>query len=124
MKSSFKESNSLEKRISESNKILCRYPSHVPVIIDCNEKIGKIEKQKFLVPYDVSASHLLYSVRKQIKTDSSKAIFMFIDNTIVCPTTMMSTIYENYLNNKKEKDGDKFLYVYLQTENTFGTTVY
>ena len=48
---------------------------------------------------------------------------MFIEKTIVCPTTMMSTLYENYLNNKKEQDGDKFLYVYLQTENTFGSSL-
>jgi GABA(A) receptor-associated protein len=118
---SFKELNSLEKRISEANKIISRYPSHIPIIVECDSRIGTLEKQKFLVPYDVSASHLLFSVRKQINTDSSKAIFMFIEKTIVCPTTMMSTLYENYLNNKKEKDGDKFLYIYLQTENTFGT---
>ena len=117
---SYKDTNPLEKRISESNRILTKYPSHIPVLIECSEKLC-LGKQKFLVPGDVSASHLLYSVRKQIKMDSSKAMFMFCDKAIVCPTTLMSEIYQKHMNNKKkEEKGDKFLTIVLTSENTFG----
>ena len=118
--SSYKKKNSLSQRISESNRILVKYPSHVPVIVECDKKIGVLNKQKFLVPNDVSVSHLLISVRKQISLDKSKSIFMFCDNMILCPTVMMSQIYSNFLRNKKDEFEDKFLYINISAENTFG----
>ena len=118
--SSYKKKFSLNQRVSESNRILVKYPSHVPVIVECDKKIGVLNKQKFLVPNDVSVSHLLISVRKQISLDKSQSIFMFCDYMILCPTVMMSQIYSNYLRNKKDEYEDKFLYINISAENTFG----
>ena len=121
--SSYKKKFSLNQRVSESNRILVKYPSHVPVIVECDKKIGVLNKQKFLVPNDVSVSHLLISVRKQISLDKSQSIFMFCDNMILCPTVMMSQIYSNYLRNKKDEYEDKFLYITISAENTFGNII-
>ena len=118
--SSYKKKVQLSQRVSESNRILAKYPSHVPVIVDGDKKIGVLNKQKFLVPGDVSVSHLIISVRKQINLDKSKSIFMFCDNMILCPTVMMSQVYSSYLNNKKDEFEDKFLYITIASENTFG----
>jgi hypothetical protein len=119
---SFKDTYSLSQRISESNRILIKYPAHVPVIIECDEKLGSLAKHKFLVPSDVSASYLLQSIRKQLKTDYHQSIFMFCNNLIICPTSLMAEIYQNYLNANKTDD-DKFLYIKIYTESTFGNTV-
>jgi hypothetical protein len=45
---------------------------------------------------------------------------MFCDNMILCPTVMMSQIYSNFLRNKKDEFEDKFLYINISAENTFG----
>uniref|UniRef100_A0A6C0E541 Autophagy-related protein n=1 Tax=viral metagenome TaxID=1070528 RepID=A0A6C0E541_9ZZZZ len=120
-KKTFQETHALNERITESNRIRAKYPTHIPVIINCDSKLGSINKQKFLVPSDVSASHLLYSVRKQMSDyKSSQSIFMFCNNAIICPTTLMCEIYNKYLKNKKEQDDDLFLYIDLCSENTFG----
>lgn len=120
-KKKFKETHTLHERITESTRIRSKYPTHIPVIIECDSKLGPINKHKFLVPSDVSASHLLYSVRKQMdEFKSSQSIFMFCNNSIICPTTLMVEIYNNYLKNKKEQDDDLFLYIDLCSENTFG----
>jgi GABA(A) receptor-associated protein len=120
-KKTFKETHTLHERITESNRIRSKYPTHIPVIINCDSNLGEINKQKFLVPSDVTASHLLYSVRKQMDDfKSSQSIFMFCNNGIICPTTLMGNIYDNYLKNRKESDNDLFLYIDLCSENTFG----
>jgi hypothetical protein len=119
----YKDLFSEKDRIAESNRILAKYPTYIPVIIDCSDKIGTLKKQKFLVPSEVSASHLLHSVRRQFETKKSDAVFMFCNDTLICPTTIMGNIYKDYrLKNKITDDGntDKFLYVELHLESVFG----
>ena len=122
-KKKFKDLYTAEERISESNRIIAKYPDYIPVIIDCSEKLGQLKKQKFLVPSEVSASHLLHSVRKQFETKKSDAIFMFCYDTMICPTTMMKTIYADYKTKNKitdKGDTDKFLYIDMNLESVFG----
>jgi GABA(A) receptor-associated protein len=118
MKSSYKEKFDLSHRTSESQRILAKYPSHIPVIVDCDKSIGPLKKAKFLCPREVSVSHLLISVRKQIRIESNKAIFIFCENKLLGGTTMMHDLYDDCLNSRT--DGDRFLYIYVSTENTFG----
>jgi len=119
---SYKNTTSLSQRESESSRILAKYPNVIPVIIESRSKDLILKKNKFLVPYDVSSSHLLYAIRKQLKLDESKAIFMFYDDVLISGTQMMSEIYEKY----KEKNligkkiHDKFFYINISVENTFG----
>jgi len=122
MNSSYKKNNSLEKRKSECSRIRSKHSDRIPVIVDCCKKLEvKLKKQKFLVPSNVSSSHLLYSIRNNMSLDSSLAMFMFIDDNLVCSTKIMSEIYQNYiLKHEKDKDYDGILYVYVTLENTFG----
>lgn len=129
MTKTYKQRHTLSERISESTRILAKHPTHVPVIIDVDEKFGTIKKNKFLVPREVSASHLLISIRNQIKCRKEEAIFMFCEDTLICSTMLMGDLYENYLNKKKQRhDGannseelrDKFFYISVHGENTFG----
>ena len=122
MNSSYKLNNHLEKRKSECNRIRSKHSDRIPVIVDCCKNLeSNLKKQKFLVPSNVSSSHLLYSIRNNMSLDSSLAMFMFIDDNLVCSTKIMSEIYQNYiLKHEKDKDYDGILYVYVTLENTFG----
>jgi hypothetical protein len=114
----YKDSYKLSERIKESNKIVSKYPSHIPVIVDTDKSI-KLKKNKFIVPHDISAAHFLCSIRKQIEdAKASDAIFLFVDKRLICATKMMQEIYEEHL--KDQTDDDKFLYIYVSSENTFG----
>jgi hypothetical protein len=120
----YKDQVALSTRISESDRILSKYIDKIPVIIDCDKELDAIIiKRKFLVPRDVSASYLITLIRSKTKIDSKKAIFIFCNNTLIQGQTMIGEIYDNYIKNLKASknfDGDKFLYLYISCENTFG----
>lgn len=114
----YKTKYSLEERKYQSETILAKYPSYVPVIADCHNSLGVMKKQKFLVPQDVNCSHIIIAIRNQLKLDSSKSLFMFYNDNIICPTDMVNQVYQKCLH--EQNDGDKFFYVYVTSENTFG----
>jgi len=128
MAKSYKERIPLDKRISESDRILAKYPNYVPIIVEIDNKIGEIQKNKFLVPRDVSAGHLMCSIRAQIKCRKDEALFMFQDNTLICSTTIVGQLYDSYIDKLREKSEknsggkafDKFYYIFLKQESTFG----
>ena len=116
--SSYKAKYNLNERIQQSNTILAKYTSYIPIIVECDASIGVLKKQKFLVPQDVSCSHIIIAIRKQLKLDGSKSLFIFYNDTIMCPTAMVGQAYKNYL--LEQSDGDKFFHIYVTSENTFG----
>jgi len=122
MPKSYKDQFTFTERRDESNRILSKYIDRIPIIIECTDKEldNIIKKKKFLVPCDISASYLLHIIRDRAKIDSKKALLMFVDNILITSSSLMIQIYENYLNNKKEELEDKFLYITLSYENTFG----
>ena len=120
---SIQKSLSLNEKVSESTRILAKFPDKIPVIIETeDEDIKKnLRKNKFLVPYDVSASYLLVVVRRQIKISSSTALFMFCNNLLLTSNEMMGKVYEDYkIKNNIGPNSDKFLYIKISKENTFG----
>lgn len=113
----FKEKYSFEKRIDEAARIMEKYPNRIPVIcqkIYTANDIPDIDRVKYLVPNDLSMGQFLYIIRKRIKIEPEKAIYIFINNKIAAGSQIMMDIYEN----NKDKDG--FLYVYYTGESTFG----
>lgn len=109
--------NIVEKRSSESARILQRFKDRLPVICEKveNSDIQEIDKRKYLVPGDLTVGQFVYVIRKRIKLPSEKAIFIFVNDILPPTAALMSTIYEEH----KDKDG--FLYVLYSGENTFGT---
>jgi GABA(A) receptor-associated protein len=122
--SSYRKNNSVETRISECNKILSKYPDKIPVIVESDDKeiSNQLKKFKFLVPGDVSVSHLICKIREQLKLNKSKGIFLFCDNSILSSYQMVQEIYEDYKtrNGLNSRYDDKFLYITVSAENTFG----
>jgi len=117
--SKFKTEHSFEKRRAEAERIRQKYPDRIPVICEKNERsdIATIDKKKYLVPSDLTVGQFVYVIRKRIKLEPEKAIFIFVDEVLPPTAALMSQVYEEY------KDEDDFLYVTYSGENTFGTAV-
>lgn len=112
----FKEEYSLEDRRNESIKIMQKYPSRIPIIVEKNDKCNfqDIDKRKYLVPKDLNMNQFTFIIRKRIKLDSSQAIFLMINNTLCPSNTNIGEVYDDFHNE------DGFLYITYSSENTFG----
>ena len=106
-----------EKRASEAARIRGKYGDRVPVIVERAEKsdIPTLDKKKYLVPADLTVGQFVYVIRKRIKLNAEKAIFIFVNNVLPPTAALMNAIYEEH------KDDDGFLYVTYSGENTFGS---
>ena len=100
-------------RLTEATRIIEKYPDRVPIIVETSENI-KLDRHKYLVPRDLSCGQFLFVLRKRMKLEPSKAVFMFINKEIPPTAEIINHIYEKY------KDTDKFLYIFITEENTFG----
>ena len=103
-------------RLNESKRIMNKYPDRIPVIVNKSNRsnIQDIDKKKYLVPRDMYIGQFTYIIRKNIKLNESKALFVTINNNLVPTNITMSEIY------KKDHNKDGFLYVIYSSENTFG----
>ena len=110
---------SYQKRCEDSTRLCINYPDHVPVIVNCYNNELKIKKNKFLVPKESQGSRLIVSIRSQLILNSNTAVFMFIDNVLFEHTKNIGSVYEYYINKQKDKN-DKYMYVDVTLENTFG----
>lgn len=118
---------STDSKIAESNRIMAKYPDRIPIILEFDRQKINIKKEKFLVPRSSSLCYLMVAIRNQIATSNdngsahNKSYFLFCDKKLVIPSTIVNELYWEYIKNK-EKQGnlDKFLYLYLSSENTFG----
>lgn len=104
-----------EERLHESRQIMKKYHSSAPVIVEPkDEKTLKIDKTKFLVPWDLTYGQFLYVVRKRLKITPKEAIFMFCNGTLPSSQDTIHNIYQ------KHGKSDGFLYFTYAFENTFG----
>ena len=111
----FKDNKTFEERVKESKRIEKKYPTKVPIICENNGKtLPNIDRNKFLVPKDLTMAQFMYIIRKRINLDSDKSIFLLINNNLVPTSQLISKVYEDH----SDKDG--FLYVFYDGESTFG----
>lgn len=116
--STFKADHTFSNRQSESLKMINKYPDRVPVICERHPRANKdcpyIDKNKYLIPMELSLGQFIYVIRKRMHLPGEKALFLFIEGNIPSNTAMLSQVYQEY------QDEDGFLYVTYNTENTFG----
>ena len=114
----FKRDSVFKNRIKESSRLLGKYPERVPIIIERSENskhLTLIDKNKFLVPTEISMSQLLWVIRKRMHIKREQSVFLFSESgKLFSGTEYVSTIYED------NKDPDGFLYLRYANENTFG----
>ena len=115
--SSFKSKNTFEKRKTESNKIVIKYVDRIPIIVEVSDQDSKtltLDKSKYLVPFDLTVGQFMFVIRKRLKIEAEKALFLFFNNTLQPASTPVSNVYKEY----KDKDG--FLYAIISLESVFG----
>ena len=107
----------LEDRKLYSTKLITKYPDRIPVVIQPHSKLlktAKTEKNKYLMPRNIKITEMMVIFRTIIKIDSSKAIFIFVNNSLIPMRDTVEELYNTY------KDQDGFLYITYAYENTFG----
>ena len=114
--SNFKQLKSFEKRKNESKHIRLKYPDRIPIICEKGKdnNIKDIDKNKYLVPADLTVGQFIYIIRKRIKMNAEQSLFLFINNKIPPTSTTISMMYD------ENKDEDGFMYIVYTGENTFG----
>jgi GABA(A) receptor-associated protein len=114
----FRERYSLEVRRNEATRIREKFPGRVPCIVQRAKNAVKtlppIDKEKFLVPGDLTLGQFIFVVRKRIELESNKALFVFVGNTLPTTGSLMRELYHSH----GEDDG--FLYLLYCGESTFG----
>lgn len=117
---SYQQRYSLEQRCEESKRIMEKYPGRIPVIVEksqnCSDDIPDIDKNKYLIPEDLTVGQFLYVIRKRIRLPSTKALYIMTTEGIMPPSSQ-------YIKNlySKHKAPDNFMYFYYSGESTFGS---
>ena len=112
---SFKDKFSFERRFQESENILIKYPDRIPIIVErFNINLPEIDRKKYLAPADLTIGNFMYVIRKRLKLESEKSLFLFFDDKILPVSNSLGHAYDTH----KDKDG--FLYVKYCEETTFG----
>ena len=114
--SKYKMQHTFEQRKQEADKVRERHPDRLPVICEKveNSKIADLDKNKFLVPSDLTVGQFVIVVRKRVMLEAEKNIFLFIGDTVPPTVALMQDLYGKYM------DEDGFLYVKYSGENSFG----
>jgi len=112
----YKKRYTEETRVVECSRILKKHSDRVPIIV-CKDKgcnLMNIDKQKYLVPKDMTLAQFIYVIRKRIQLKANEALFILINNSLVPGNRLLQDVYET------NKDTDGFLYIIYSSENTFG----
>jgi len=83
MSSAYKEVHPLEKRTADAERIRAKFPERIPVICEKSpgSDIPDIDKQKYLVPGDLTVCQFMCVIRKRIKLEPEKAMFFFVHDS-------------------------------------------
>jgi GABA(A) receptor-associated protein len=115
--SKYKKNFTFQQRINESNRVLSKYPDRLPIF--CEKLNGQldlpdIDKNKYLVPYDITLGQFMYIIRQRLKLHPDEAMFLFVNNKMMSISQTIMNVYYY------EKDPDGFLYIKYSKESTFG----
>jgi GABA(A) receptor-associated protein len=109
------EKKSLEDRKTAYDNIITKHSDRIPVIFFPNIRAPKIDKNKFLFQSEgTTIAHLTTILRNRIGIQPEEAIFIWIENTFPCQSSLLRDVQQKYQNE------DGFLYVSYSLENTFG----
>ena len=107
---------SISEKKEKCTKLKIKYPRKVPVICLPGQDLPDLDKQKFLVPGDLTLGEFTVIVRQRLKLNSKEALLMFSENEMLNASHEMDVIYSKC---KDQETG--FLYVTYSKENTFGS---
>ena len=109
---------SFEERLSQSLKVLNKYPNRICCYVERSEKsrkvVNDIEKHKYIVPNTLTVAEFIIIIRKKISITPEQGLFFFVNNITISGNTLLSDIYTKHSND------DGFLYITYSAENCFG----
>ena len=112
---SFKDKYTFKKRLNESTNIVVKYPERIPIIVErFNKSLPEIDRKKYLAPSDLSVGNFMYVIRKRIKLQPERSLFLFFNDKLLPVNTLLGSAYNQH------KDDDGFLYIKYCEETTFG----
>ena len=76
----------------------------------------QIDKNKFLVPGDLTVSQFVFVVRKRLALGAEQSLFLFCAGTLPTTGTLLRELYATYA------DPDGFIYLLYTAESSFGGT--
>jgi hypothetical protein len=113
----FRARHSRIERAHASERARKHHPGHVPaILVRGGRDAPQIDKEKFLLPHDLTGAQLQYVVRRRLRSmPADRALFLMCDDVLVPATT---TARELDAAHRDPDDG--FLYVTYALENAFG----
>ena len=100
--------NPLEKRKKDCEKVVQKFQNKIPVIVTKHEKslLPTLDKEKFLVPNDISVANFHAIIRKKLVLQAEYGLNFFVrGNVMPKQDSLMQDIYNSH------KDEDGFLYI-------------
>ena len=111
----FKETFDFSTRINQSNRIMNKYPTRIPIIFESNDRsIPKLKRKKYLVERDFTLGNLMYIIRKHLELTPDIAIYLLINTKLYPASELLGVIYD------ENADNDGFLYITVGGESVFG----
>ena len=110
----FKAKHTLEERCSESQRVLTKYEDRIPCIVEKGKCKYDIDKEKYLVPNNLTIGQFIWIIRKRIKMKAEEALFLSVDGCLINTNAFLLSVYHTH------KNIDGFLYIDYHSENCFG----
>ena len=113
----FRERLAFDQRRKEYEQISRRRPDLIPFIVESHNKKDShlLDKEKFLLPHDITMAQLQYVIRKRMSPfTKAQALFLFVKGSVPTSTSTAQQVRDAF------QDEDGFVYVTYALENTFG----
>ena len=94
--------------------IRAKHPNRIPVIIITKD--FELAKKKFLIDQGECFSTLFFEIRKHIKLNMKDSVLFLVEHEIVIPSQNIGEFHRRVC----MKKDDKFMYILLQRNQTFG----
>jgi GABA(A) receptor-associated protein len=90
---SFKRTHTAEERAAEAARMRLKYPDRIPVIVEkaTHTDMPDMDKNKFLVPEEVTVGQFVHIIGKRLHLRAGQALFVFVGN--VLPPTGLTKLH-------------------------------
>lgn len=111
----FRQRFTEDQRRHEFSRVSDKLHHFVPIIMERGSvHVPHIDKEKYLIPVDLTMAQLSVVVRKRLQLRAGDALFIMVNRTLCMSTATAGSVYDTH------RDTDGFLYVTYTMENTFG----
>ena len=118
MEFKFKKQVDVDTRKKQNKELLKRNPKKIPIILEKDPKckLVAIQKTKYLIQEEFSASQFIKMVKSLLNISEFEALFLTVKGKYsITGQKSMSQIYKDF---KDKEDG--FLYIAYTTELVYG----